>query len=199
MRILLIGALSAPLIGCVCPPPPQATPKACTSKGCLHRTTAGASMEGRSAAFKPSPVAGTARLSLSPTTKSAAPSDSSHDDKTGSSIAGNRGTKVEAFAQSSGVLDSVVQKAKTTVASKMEVPASAEFADMKRAMRTDVVGQSVDTICGHVKGKTASGEVTGERAFLYLVKDNVAFVDYGNPGVAADAYRTICASPDLHR
>jgi hypothetical protein len=196
MRILLIGALSAPLIGCACPPSPQATPKACTSKGCLHRTSAGAPTEVRSAAFKPNPVAGTDKPSFSATTNSSAKSDSSHDDKTGSSIAASRATRIDVSGQPSDVSDAVLQKAKSIVASKMEVPASAEFADMKRAMRTDVVGQSVDTICGHVKGKTAAGETTGERAFLYLVKDNVAFVDYGNPGVAADAYRNICASPD---
>jgi hypothetical protein len=197
MRILLIGALSVPLIGCACPSSPQATPKPCTSKGCLHRTAAGTPIGVRSAAFKPNPVAGTAKPSLGAATKSAAPSDSSYDDKTGSSIAVSRATKIDTSGQPS--FDPVVQKAKTTIASKMEVPASAEFADMKRAMRTDVVGQSVDTICGHVKGKTVSGEATRERAFLYLVKDDVAFVDYGNPGVAADAYRTICATPALHR
>jgi len=198
MRIILIGALSAPLIGCACPPSPQVTPKACTSKGCLHRTAAGGPIEVRSAAFKPNPVAGTGKPSLSATTKSTARGGSFYDDKVGS-IAISRTTKLDASGQPSDGSDPVLQKAKTTVASKMEIPASAEFADMKRAMRTDVVGQSVDTICGHVKGKTASGEATGERAFLYLVRDDVAFVDYGNPGVGADAYRTICTNPDLRR
>jgi hypothetical protein len=192
--------------------------KACTSKSCLHRTAAGAPIEVKSAAFKPSPAAATkSALEATNATKSTSSSDSSRDDKTDSSIAVSPdspaprqstenaktgiATKIDTSGQLSDVSDPVLKKAKTTVASKMEDPAPAEFADMNRAMRTDVVGQSVDTICGHVKGKTASGEATGERPFLYLVKDAVAFVDYGNPAgsVAADAYRTVCTSPDLRR
>jgi hypothetical protein len=58
-------------------------------------------------------------------------------------------------------------------------------------------GQPIDTICGHVKGKKASGEETGERPFLYVVKEDKAFVDDGNSDpVAATAYRTICISPE---
>jgi len=217
MRILLIGVLSAPLIGCVCPPSPQATTKACTSKGCLQRSAAGAPIEDKSAAFKPNPATATGKPSFEATnaTKSKSPNGATRDDKAGFSTAGSPqssappqstenaktviATKVDASGQPSDIADPVLKKAKTTVASKMEDPASAEFADMKRAMRTDVVGQSVDTICGHVEGKTASGEATGKRPFLYFVKDDVAFVDYGKSGsVAADAYRTMCSSPDLH-
>ena len=189
MRILLIGALSAPLIGCACPPSPHATQKA------LPRTAAVAPIGMKSAAAKPTQVTATSKPSLEAATRSASPNVSSRDDKTDSTIA----AKIEAAGQLSDGSDPVLKKAKITVSSKMEVPASAEFADMKRAMRTDVVGQSVDTICGYVKGKTTSGETTGERPFLYLVKDDVAFVDDGKPGVAADAYRTICTNPDLHR
>jgi hypothetical protein len=79
----------------------------------------------------------------------------------------------------------------------MENPASTEFEDMKRAIRKDTFGQPIDTICGHVKGKKASGEETGERPFLYVVKEDKAFVDDGNSDpVAATAYRTICISPE---
>jgi len=67
-------------------------------------------------------------------------------------------------------------------------------------MRTDVVRHSVDTICGHVKGKTASGEATVERPFLYFVKDDVAFVANGAGGsMAVDAYRNICTEADVHK
>jgi hypothetical protein len=64
---------------------------------------------------------------------------------------------------------------------------------MKRAMRTNTLGKSVDTICGYVKGKKASGESTGDRPFLYLVKDDEAYVvDGPATSIAATAYRNIC-------
>ena len=94
--------------------------------------------------------------------------------------------------------DPVLKKAKTTVAAKMEDPASVEFEDMKRAMRKNTFGQPVDTICGHLRGKKATGEGTGERPFLYLVKEDEAYVVDNNPeSAAATAYRNICISLDL--
>ena len=96
--------------------------------------------------------------------------------------------------QASDPSDPVLEKAKATVASKMEDPVSVEFEDMNRAVRHDTFGQSIDTICGHVRGKNTSGAETGKRAFLYLVKEDIAFVDYGySNSRAANAYRAICA------
>src|ERR1700682_842841 len=83
--------------------------------------------------------------------------------------------------------DPVIIKAKTTIAAKLENPASAEFGEMKRAIRKNTFGQSVDTICGRVKGKKASGEDTGDRPFLYLVKEDDAYVVDGPAGSAAGA------------
>jgi hypothetical protein len=103
--------------------------------------------------------------------------------------------KVEAAGsdQPSETPDQVMAQAKITVAAKLDDPASAEFGEMKRAMRTNTLGQSVDTICGRVKGKTASGEASEDRPFLYLVKDNEAYVVEGPPtSAAATAYRNIC-------
>ncbi|MGA6979898.1 MAG: hypothetical protein WBZ23_25730, partial [Pseudolabrys sp.] len=40
-----------------------------------------------------------------------------------------------------------------------------EFEDMNRAVRHDTFGQSIDTICGPVRGKNTSGAETGKRAF----------------------------------
>ncbi len=89
--------------------------------------------------------------------------------------------------------DPVITMAKTAIAAKLEVPASAEFGEMKRAFRRNTFGQSVDTICGRVKGKKASGEETGDRPFLYLVKQDDAYVVDGPPSsAAATAYRNIC-------
>jgi hypothetical protein len=89
--------------------------------------------------------------------------------------------------------DSVVEKAKASVAAKMENPASAEFSDMDRAFRKNTLGRAVDTICGHVRGKNASGGNTGDRPFLYLVKEDDAYVVDGKPDSAPSiAYRNIC-------
>jgi hypothetical protein len=105
---------------------------------------------------------------------------------------------VAAPGQPAEASDPVLKKAKTTVAAKMEDPASVEFEDMKRAMRKNTFGQPVDTICGHLRGKKATGEGTGERPFLYLVKEDEAYVVDNNPeSAAATAYRNICISLDL--
>jgi hypothetical protein len=89
--------------------------------------------------------------------------------------------------------DPVITMAKTAIAAKLENPASAEFGEMKRSIRKNTFGQSVDTICGRVRGKKASGENTGDRPFLYLVKEDDAYVVDGPPSsAAATAYRNIC-------
>ena len=103
--------------------------------------------------------------------------------------------KVEApvIGQAAEPSDQVITMAKTAIAAKLEVPASAEFGEMKRAFRRNTLGKSVDSICGRVKGKKASGEDTGDRPFLYLVKEDDAYVVDGPPGSAAEsAYRNIC-------
>jgi hypothetical protein len=109
------------------------------------------------------------------------------------------GGKTEGPIQPSETTDPVLKKAKITVAAKMENPASAEFVDMKRAMRENTFGQPFEVICGHVKGKKKSGEATGERPFLYLVKEDEAFIVGSNPdSMAAIAYRAHCTSPNPH-
>src|SRR6266436_9347655 len=47
--------------------------------------------------------------------------------------------------------DPVITRAKTAISAKLEVPASAEFGEMKRAFRKNTFGKSVDTLCGRVK------------------------------------------------
>jgi hypothetical protein len=103
--------------------------------------------------------------------------------------------KVEpaALGHSAEPSDPVITRAKTAIAARLEVPASAEFGEMKRAFRKNTFGKSVDTICGRVKGKKASGEDTGDRPFLYLITEDDAYVVDGPPGsAAASAYRNIC-------
>lgn len=112
------------------------------------------------------------------------------------------GSKTEgpATGQPSETPDPVLKKAKITVAAKMETPASAEFVDVKRAVRENIFGQPFEVICGHVKGKKKSGEDTGERPFLYFVKEDEAFIVGSNPdSIAAIAYRAHCTNPNSHR
>ena len=49
-------------------------------------------------------------------------------------------------------------------------PASAEFYNLKRAVK--MLDEPVDTICGYVKGKNASGGDTEEMPFLYIIRDD---------------------------
>ena len=201
MRTLLIGGLAATLIGCSCyvPPPPSAEMEECPlSKGfaCFDRMSAGppavirptpsrASVETK----KPKPaVASKPKIPLPPTA-------SNRGDDVAEAAKSPVVAKVEAPApvHPAATSDAVIVKAKTTIAAKMEDPTSVEFADMKRAIRKNTFGQPVDTICGHVKGKNASGADTGERPFLYLVKDDDAYVVDGNAeSAAAIAYRNLC-------
>jgi hypothetical protein len=108
-------------------------------------------------------------------------------------------TEGPAIGQPSETSDPVLKKAKITVAAKMENPASVEFVDMKRVTRAHILGQPVQVICGHVKGKKKSGEATGERPFLYLVKEDEALIVGANPdSMAAIAYRANCTSSNSH-
>ena len=102
-----------------------------------------------------------------------------------------------ASGQSSETSDAILNKAKATISAKMEDAAAVEFVDAKRAIRKNTLGQPIDTICGHVKGKKPSGEEIGARQFLYLVKEDEAYVVNNNPeSVPATAYRNICANED---
>ena len=104
-------------------------------------------------------------------------------------------TEGPASGQPSETSDPVLKKAKIMVAAKMEDPTYAEFVDVKRVMRKNSFGEPFDIICGHVKGKMKSGEAIGERPFLYLVKEDEAFVVGGNPAsMAAIVYRWWCVS-----
>jgi hypothetical protein len=225
MRIFFVGVLSVTLIGCSCPPAPQAMLDACTSKPCFFKTAASsppdlkpARSKTNSAATKvrsknaaknakTSPVATKAVKPNSPRTndgfdkeKVSSPTNLTPDASppppqpvTNAKSDVGTSVNVAALGPASGPSDPILEKAKATIASKMEDPASAEFEDMARAVRQDTFGQSIDTICGHVRGKNTAGVETGKRAFLYLVKEDIAFVDYGfSNSRAANAYRAVC-------
>jgi hypothetical protein len=98
-------------------------------------------------------------------------------------------------AQPSEPSDPVLEKAKVKIAAKMENPASSEFVDIRRVTRKNTFGSSSEIVCGRVKGKKKSGETIVERPFLYLVKEDEAYiVDRGPESMAAIMYRAQCTS-----
>ena len=201
MRTLLIGALVATVAGCSCFPPPQAGMEACADASgfaCLDRSAASEPIEPKPASFNARPTTRKLKSAVARTEK---PSSADISDRATRPDAKNAesttiAAKAEAAASSPPAEkpDPVIIKAKTTIAARLENPASAEFGEMHRVIRKNTLGQSVDTICGRVKGKNASGEVTADRPFLYLVKDDEAYVVDGPAGsAAASAYRNICS------
>ena len=202
MRTLLIGVLAATLVGCSCLLPPQASMEACTDasgSGCLNGMAASRPIEPAPASSKTHSAAPRAKSTIA--TKTQEPSIAHGRDRPQLAEKKAKSTTVEAKveAPASGrpaeTSDPVIIKAKTTIAAKLEEPASAEFGEMKRAIRKNTLGKSVDTICGRVKGKKPSGEDTGDRPFLYLVTEDEAYVVDGPANsAAASAYRNICSS-----
>ena len=197
MRTLLIGILAAPLVGCTIPLSPLASTDSCTD--------ANGYLAGASRQVEPAPAkAGSAATKGKSTSAARAEERSTAAVRDGPHLAAKNAKPavIEAKVQAptSGrpaeTSDPVIVTAKATIASKLEDPASAEFGEMKRAMRKNTFGKSVDTICGRVKGKKASGEGAGDWPFLYLVTEDEAYVVNGPANsAAASAYRNICSEP----
>ena len=199
MRTLLICILSATLLGCACP---GAQLAGCGAQGCPQRVADNPPVETKPAAAKPKVAAKKPAKFTTATkvTKKPSPDQPSKPPEKAEQKAPSATTAAPATppAPPTDTSEAVVQKAKTKIAASIDEPASAEFGDMKRALRKNTFGQPIDTICGHVKGKKKSGEITGDLPFLYIVKDDTAYVvlDGNSESVAAVAYRTICSGPD---
>ena len=201
MRTLLIGALAATLVGCSYSSLPQASMDACmdpTGLSRLNMTAAGRPDEPSPASSKTSSATTKGKPVVAEKTEQRSTAHVRDRSKAAAKQAKPAVTEAKAEAPASArpteALDPVLVKAKTTIAAKLEDPASAEFSEMNRAIRKNTFGKPVDTICGHVKGKKVSGEDTGDRPFLYLVKEDDAYVVDGPPNsAAAAAYRNICS------
>ena len=203
MRTLLIGVLVATVVGCSCPPlPRQVSLQGCTDAdgqtclGTTRGTTGVSSIEQEFSALTAKSATTKTKTAAVKTEKrsSAHVQDKTrHTAESTEHVVATAKAEPPASDQPAETSDQVVAKAKISVAARLENPTSAEFGDMKRAMRKNMLGQSVDTICGRVKGKTGTGEDTGDRPFLYLVKDDEAYLVDGAPSsAAATAYRNIC-------
>jgi hypothetical protein len=168
MRALLISALAATLIGCTCLVPPHP-----------------AAFEVAAQNTKPTIAAHTQN-----------PPSAQFGKKTNPDAEREKNTiavKMRPLpsTQLNDKADPVIEKAKATIAAMMENPASAEFGEMKRAVKK-VLGEKVNTICGHIKGKDASGADTGEMPFVYIIERDEAYIVDGSSTMAATAYRNLC-------
>jgi hypothetical protein len=202
MRTLLICTLSATLLGCACPGQQQVRLAGCGAQGCPQRVadnppveTKPAPVKRKVAAKKPAKFTTATKATKKPSPDQPSKPPEKAEQK---AAAATTATPAAPPAPPTDTSEAVVQKAKTKIAASIDEPASAEFDDMKRALRKNTFGQPIDTICGHVKGKKKSGENTGDLPFLYIVKDDTAYVvvDGNSESVAAVAYRTICSNPD---
>jgi hypothetical protein len=201
MRTLLIGILAVTLVGCSCLLPPQEAADVCMDPygpGCLDRTAASRPIDLAPAPSRTSSA--TTRNRSTVAAKAEEPSTARVHDKPRPAAKQAKPAVIEAKVEAPAsappaeASDPVIVKAKTAIAAKLEDPTSAEFGEMNRAIRKNTLGKSVDTICGRVKGKKASGEDTGDRPFLYLVKEDDAYVVDGPANLAAaTAYRNICS------
>jgi len=202
MRTLLICTLSATLLGCACPGAQQVRLAGCGAQGCPQRVADNPPVETKPAPAKPKVAAKKPARFTTATkaTKKPSPDQPSKppEKPEQKAAAATTATPAAPPAPPADTPEAVVQKAKTKIAASIDEPASAEFGDMKRALRKNTFGQPIDTICCHVKGKKKSGEITGDLPFLYIVKDDTAYVvvDGNSESVAAVAYRTICSNPD---
>ena len=198
MRTLLIGLLAAPLVGCSIPLSPLASTDSCSDAN-GYLASAGRAAEpppapskSSSAATKPKSAIA-AKAEERPTT--AVREKPQPVEKKPASPVIEAKVQAPASGRPAETPDPIIVKAKATIAAKLEDSASAEFGEMKRAMRKNTLGKSVDTICGRVKGKKASGE-GGDWPYLYLVTEDEAYVVNGPANsAAASAYRNICSEP----
>jgi hypothetical protein len=188
MGLLFIGVLAGILIGFGFFAPSQGYFLGCGPQPCFDRFAVDRPAAPKPAAFGPDPYV--ARASPAATARS--PNRSS-EKKRSVDLAKAAPPATRIIVSPSVAEDPVLNKAKTTVAAKIEDPTSAEFGEMKRAIRKNTFGRPVDTICGRVKGRNASGGETREMLFLYLVKEDDAYVvDGPTNSASAIAYRNIC-------
>jgi hypothetical protein len=193
MGLLFIGMLAGILIGCGLLAPSQASFRECPPQGCFDRIAASPPIEPQSTPFAKNPARTKAKSAMAAKSRKRSAAKPGRMTKLIKNAHPPATIGISVSDRIAEASDPVVNKAKISIAAKLENPGSAEFGDMKRAIRKNMLGRPVDTICGHVRGKNASGGDVGDRPFLYLVKDDDAYVvDGKTDSAAAIAYRNIC-------
>ncbi|WP_338691445.1 hypothetical protein V5279_34185 [Bradyrhizobium sp. 26S5] len=192
MGLLFVGVLAGVLIGFGWVAPSRGYFLGCASQPCFDRVAVVQPAQPMPAASAPDPAIVKSNSATPARSGKKPPKKRGSADLTKAAAPRTR-ISVSPSERPAGTSDPVLDKAKVTIATRMEDPGSVEFSDMKRAMRKNTLGRPVDTICGRVKGRSASGSETGDMPFLYLVKEDEAYVVDGKSGSAASiAYRNIC-------
>jgi hypothetical protein len=176
MRTLFIGALAANLVGCTCLPYPNPSAAQIDAKRVVSKVDA-QNVKSTKSANQTHSFAQSGKKTKAVT------------QRVKHTLAGK--TAPLPLAQLNDKADPVTQKAKASIAAMMENPASAEFSKLKRAVK-NLLHESVDTICGYVKGKNASGGDTGEMPFLYIIPDDEAYLVNGRSFVAESVHGVLC-------
>ena len=192
MRVLLITALTATLMGCSFAPQQTARLSGCTEATAFACSDAASSKasHGEVIAAKKKEVRHQTNTDTKTTRsdillKTDASSSSQPDNAiTTSSIAVKPETPQT--SQVGDQSDPAIKKAKATITAKMGNPASVEFVEIKRASSVNALGNSSDIVCGFVREKNG-----GPRPFLYLVPKDEAYI--GGYNIATSAYRHICS------
>jgi hypothetical protein len=194
MGPLFVGVLAGILIGFGLFGPSQGYFLDCGSTPCFDGVAVNQPADPKPAASGPDPPIVKSAANSAKTKSAQRSAKKPHRVAVAKAMPSRTAVSVTAPDRAAEASDAVLNKAKLSIAAKMEDPGSAQFSDMDRAIRLNTFGRAVDTICGHVRGKNASGGDTGERPFLYLVKEDDAYVVMdGKPdSAAAIAHRNIC-------
>jgi hypothetical protein len=216
VRQFIIGALTATLVGCtwIAPQQPQQASSTYAAAGPLqmdsaiaankessrHHRKATRTKNARSNAVlnvtscvqpndKPdASINAKSAIAMKTVTPQSQPDNASNSSTTEKSTVLTK-TEMPQSSQLDDKFDPVIKKAMPTIAAKLENWASVELVEMKRAEK-NASGKSIDTICGYVRGRTASGAGTGDRPFLYLVQENQAYI--GGYDMATSPYHNLC-------
>ncbi|WP_244464187.1 hypothetical protein [Bradyrhizobium japonicum] len=193
MGLLFVGVLAGVLIGFGWFAPSRGYFLGCASRPCFDRIAMARPAEPMPTALAPDPAVVKSN-SATPARSGKKPSPKKRGSTDLAKAASPRTViSVPASERPAEMSDPALDKAKVAIATQMGQPEAVELSDVKRAMRKNMFGRSVDTICGRVKGRSASSGEAGERPFLYLVKEDEAYVVDGKSGSAAStAYRNIC-------
>jgi hypothetical protein len=192
MRLLLISALAATLIGC------------CSASQQTHQSFAGRGlyqahherspqMHSKRRVLPGLTVAAKSRHRIGITTPTIAaktetpPSSQPHEESVTTPIAA---AKTENPPSPQLDDESAIKKAKATIAAKMSDPNSVEFEQMERAVSKNALGDSVDTVCGYVRDKNSV-----RKLFLYIVQKDEAYI--GGYPIATSQFRNICSITTL--
>ena len=90
--------------------------------------------------------------------------------------------------------DPALENAKAAIAAMLDDPSSAEFYQVKREQKK-LLSRPVDTICGQVRSKSASGKKKGGMPFLYIVghdREDEAYLVTGKSHVAQTVHGALC-------